>query len=61
MFHEKSPRLVDSFSSRKKLDKNILELSNIWFEYQLINILTKIVISQVFGRLLDKLEMYEKR
>nr|KYP47863.1 Copia protein [Cajanus cajan] len=50
---------VNRFFIKEKLDENILELPNIRFEDKLTNILTKVMTNQIFGRLLDKLGMYD--
>ena len=48
---------VDRFFIKEKLDDKIVELSKIWSEDQLADILTKVVSSQVFSKFLDKLGM----
>ncbi|WJZ97935.1 hypothetical protein VitviT2T_016503 [Vitis vinifera] len=48
---------VDRFFIKEKLDDKIVELPKIRSEYQLTDILTKAVSSQVFSKFLDKLGM----
>ena len=48
---------VDRFFIKEKLDDKIMELPKIRSEYQLADILTKTVSSQVFSKFLDKLGM----
>ena len=48
---------VDRFFIKEKLDDKIAELPKIRSEYQLADILTKTVSSQVFSKFLDKLGM----
>ncbi|WKA02568.1 hypothetical protein VitviT2T_020743 [Vitis vinifera] len=48
---------VDRFFIKEKLDDKIVELPKIRSEYQLADILTKTVSSQVFSKILDKLGM----
>ena len=48
---------VDRFFILEKLDDKIVELPKIRSEDQLVDILTKVVSSQVFSKFLDKLGM----
>ncbi|RVX13196.1 Retrovirus-related Pol polyprotein from transposon RE1 [Vitis vinifera] len=48
---------VDRFFIKEKLDDKIVKLPKILSEYQLADILTKAVSSQVFSKFLDKLGM----
>ena len=48
---------VDRFFIEEKLDQKIVELPKIRSEYQLADILTKVVSSRVFSKFLDKLGM----
>ena len=48
---------VDRFFIKEKLDDKIVELPKIRSEDQLADILTKVVSSQVFSKILEKLGM----
>ena len=48
---------VDRFFIKEKLDEKIVELPKIRLEYQLADILTKVVSSRVFSKFLGKLGM----
>ena len=48
---------VDRFFIKEKLDDKIVELPKIRSKYQLADILTKAISSQVISKFLDKLDM----
>ena len=50
---------VDRFFVQEKLNEKVVELSKIWLEDQLVDILTKRVSNRVFCKFLDKLDMYD--